>query len=93
YRLRAEFRLRREDQKRYYAIFAPVDNRTPILLYGLPNDSERINAQMPVLRERWESPPPRNRKVLNCGEGQTTGERGWGIEATGEPRRGAGSVR
>ncbi len=64
YRLRAEFRLWREDQKRYYAMFAPGDNRTPILLDGLPIASERINALMPVLRERWEASPNLNHKLF-----------------------------
>ncbi len=64
YRLRAEFRLWREDQKRYYAMFAPGENRTPILLEGLPIASERINALMPVLRERWEASPTLNHKLF-----------------------------
>ena len=64
YRLRAEFRLWREDQKRYYAMFNPGDNRTPILLDSLPIASERINALMPVLRDRWEASPTLNHKLF-----------------------------
>jgi tRNA (uracil-5-)-methyltransferase len=64
YRLRAEFRLWREDQKRYYAMFNPGDNRTPILLESLPIASERINALMPVVRERWEASPTLNHKLF-----------------------------
>ncbi len=53
FRLRAEFRLWREGEQRFYAMFAPGDNRTPIFLDSLPIASERINALMPALRDPW----------------------------------------
>ncbi|MCI8209164.1 tRNA (uracil-5-)-methyltransferase [Pseudomonas sp. S25] len=64
YRLRAEFRLWREDQKRHYAMFTPGDNKNPILLDGLPIASLRINALMPVLRDRWEASKVLNHKLF-----------------------------
>ena len=38
YRMRAEFRLWREDGQRHYAMFAPGDKHTPILL----DDYQRV---------------------------------------------------
>lgn len=64
FRLRAEFRLWREGEQRHYAMFAPGDKHTPILLEGLPIASQRINQLMPVLRERWEANPALNRKLF-----------------------------
>lgn len=55
YRLRAEFRLWREDGQRHYAMFAPGDNRTPILIEQFPVASERINALMPQLKAAWQA--------------------------------------
>jgi tRNA (uracil-5-)-methyltransferase len=55
FRLRAEFHLWREGEQRFYAMFAPGDNRTPILLDRLPIASERINTLMPALRDHWEA--------------------------------------
>ncbi|HEY0287022.1 MAG TPA: tRNA (uridine(54)-C5)-methyltransferase TrmA [Pseudomonas sp.] len=64
YRLRAEFRLWREDGKRHYAMFAPGDKHTPILINEFPIASQQINALMPVLRERWEASKPLNHKLF-----------------------------
>jgi tRNA (uracil-5-)-methyltransferase len=55
YRLRAEFRLWREGGQRHYAMFAPGDNRTPILIEQFPVASARINALMPVLKAAWQA--------------------------------------
>lgn len=55
YRLRAEFRLWREDGLRHYAMFAPGDNRTPIFVEDFPIASERINQLMPRLKSAWSS--------------------------------------
>lgn len=55
YRLRAEFRLWREGGQRHYAMFAPGDNRTPILIEQFPVASERINALMPLLKAAWQA--------------------------------------
>ncbi|MGQ7959301.1 tRNA (uridine(54)-C5)-methyltransferase TrmA [Pseudomonas sp. SP16.1] len=54
YRLRAEFRLWREDGQRHYAMFAPGDKHTPILLDDFPIASLRINQLMPRLRAAWQ---------------------------------------
>ncbi|MCK9534485.1 MAG: tRNA (uridine(54)-C5)-methyltransferase TrmA [Pseudomonas sp.] len=53
YRLRAEFRLWREGGQRYYAMFAPGDNRTPIFVEDFPIASQLINQLMPRLKEAW----------------------------------------
>ena len=55
YRLRAEFRLWREGDQRFYAMFAPGDNRTPIFVENFPIASERINQLMPRLKEAWNN--------------------------------------
>ena len=55
YRLRAEFRLWREGDRRFYAMFAPGDNRTPIFVENFPIASERINQLMPRLKEAWSN--------------------------------------
>ncbi|WP_192980021.1 tRNA (uridine(54)-C5)-methyltransferase TrmA [Pseudomonas sp. EggHat1] len=55
YRMRAEFRLWREDGQRHYAMFAPGDKHTPILLDDFPIASLRINALMPRLRAAWQA--------------------------------------
>ncbi|HAC67855.1 MAG TPA: tRNA (uridine(54)-C5)-methyltransferase TrmA, partial [Pseudomonas sp.] len=47
YRLRAEFRLWRENEERHYAMFAPGDKHTPILIEDFPIASQRINDLMP----------------------------------------------
>jgi len=55
YRLRAEFRLWREGGQRHYAMFAPGDNRTPILIDQFPVASLRINTLMPLLKAAWHA--------------------------------------
>lgn len=55
YRMRAEFRLWRNEQGRHYAMFEPGDNRTPILLENMPIASARINELMPLLKARWQA--------------------------------------
>lgn len=55
YRMRAEFRLWREDGQRHYAMFAPGDKHTPILLDDFPIASLRINELMPRLRAAWQA--------------------------------------
>ncbi|WP_062389979.1 tRNA (uridine(54)-C5)-methyltransferase TrmA [Pseudomonas abietaniphila] len=64
YRLRAEFRLWRDDGKRHYAMFTPGDKYTPILINDFPIASEQINALMPVLRGRWEASKTLNHKLF-----------------------------
>ncbi|MEB0043376.1 MULTISPECIES: tRNA (uridine(54)-C5)-methyltransferase TrmA [unclassified Pseudomonas] len=64
YRLRAEFRLWRENQQRFYAMFAPGNNHTPILIDDFPIASQRINELMPLLRERWEASATLNFKLF-----------------------------
>src|SRR3989338_6297499 len=54
YRLRAEFSLWREDQQRFYAMFAAGDKHTPILMEDFPIASRRINKLMPRLKAAWE---------------------------------------
>jgi tRNA (uracil-5-)-methyltransferase len=61
FRLRAEFRLWREDGQRHYAMFAPGDKHTPILIDDFPIASQRINQLMPRLKAAWqasEAEPP-----------------------------------
>lgn len=55
YRLRAEFRLWREDGQRHYAMFAPGDKHKAILIDELPIASERINQLMPRLKAAWQA--------------------------------------
>ena len=55
YRLRAEFRLWREDGQRHYAMFAPGEKHTPILIDDFPIASLRINALMPRLKAAWQA--------------------------------------
>ena len=55
YRLRAEFRLWREQEERHYAMFAAGDKRTPILIEDFPIASLRINELMPQLKSAWRS--------------------------------------
>lgn len=54
YRLRAEFRLWREDGQRYYAMFEG-DKHTPVLIEQFPIASARINELMPRLKAAWQS--------------------------------------
>lgn len=53
YRLRAEFRLWREDGGRHYAMFEG-DKHTPVLIEQFPIASQRINALMPQLKAAWQ---------------------------------------
>ncbi|WP_421683584.1 tRNA (uridine(54)-C5)-methyltransferase TrmA [Stutzerimonas urumqiensis] len=55
YRLRSEFRLWREGEERHYAMFAPGDKHTPILLDAFPVASRRINELMPPLKAAWQA--------------------------------------
>ena len=55
YRLRAEFRLWREEGQRHYAMFAPGDNRTPIFVEDFPIPSALINQLMPRVKKAWQS--------------------------------------
>ncbi len=55
YRLRAEFRLWREGEDRFYAMFAAGDKHTPILMEDFPIASQRINELMPRLKAAWQS--------------------------------------
>ncbi len=54
YRLRAEFRLWREDGQRHYAMFAPGEKHVPILIDSFPIASARINELMPRLKAAWQ---------------------------------------
>ncbi|MFW3896118.1 tRNA (uridine(54)-C5)-methyltransferase TrmA [Pseudomonas bharatica] len=55
YRLRAEFRLWRQDGQRHYAMFAPGEKHTPILIEDFPIASQRINDLMPRLKSAWQA--------------------------------------
>ncbi|KPM64584.1 tRNA (uracil-5-)-methyltransferase [Pseudomonas putida] len=55
YRLRAEFRLWREDGQRHYAMFAPGEKHKAILIEDFPIASQRINALMPRLKTAWQA--------------------------------------
>lgn len=55
YRLRAEFRLWREQEERHYAMFEAGDKHTPILIDQFPIASARINALMPRLKAAWQA--------------------------------------
>ena len=55
YRLRAEFRLWRESEQRHYAMFAPGDKHTPILIDDFPIASVQINDLMPRLKAAWQA--------------------------------------
>lgn len=55
YRLRAEFRLWREDGQRHYAMFAPGEKHKAILIDDFPIASQRINDLMPRLKAAWQA--------------------------------------
>ncbi|WP_137818273.1 tRNA (uridine(54)-C5)-methyltransferase TrmA [Pseudomonas sp. 2FG] len=55
YRLRTEFRLWRENEERFYAMFAAGDKHRPILLDDFPIASTRINELMPRLKSAWRA--------------------------------------
>ena len=55
YRLRAEFRLWREDGQRHYAMFAPGEKHKAILIEQFPIASQRINELMPQIKAAWQA--------------------------------------
>ncbi|CAM5269664.1 tRNA/tmRNA (uracil-C(5))-methyltransferase OS=Stutzerimonas stutzeri OX=316 GN=trmA PE=3 SV=1 [Stutzerimonas stutzeri] len=55
YRLRAEFRLWREDGQRHYAMFEPGDKHKAILIDEFLIASRRINELMPQLKAAWQA--------------------------------------
>ena len=71
FRLRAEFRLWREGGERHYAMFAPDDKRTPILIEDFPIASLRINQLMPQLKAAWKASSALSHKLFQV-EFQTT---------------------
>ena len=71
FRLRAEFRLWREGGERHYAMFAPEDKRTPILIEDFPIASLRINQLMPQLKAAWKASSALSHKLFQV-EFQTT---------------------
>ncbi|WP_296251803.1 tRNA (uridine(54)-C5)-methyltransferase TrmA [Pseudomonas sp. UBA4194] len=64
YRLRAEFRLWREEGQRHYAMFAPGEKHTPILIDSFPIASQRINALMPRLKAAWQGDAALSNKLF-----------------------------
>ena len=64
YRLRAEFRLWREDGQRHYAMFAPGEKHVPILIDSFPIASARINELMPRLKAAWQADAALSNKLF-----------------------------
>ncbi|MNM64442.1 tRNA/tmRNA (uracil-C(5))-methyltransferase [compost metagenome] len=64
YRLRAEFRLWREEGQRHYAMFAPGEKHKAILIDDFPIGSERINALMPKLKAAWQASEELNNRLF-----------------------------
>ncbi len=64
YRLRAEFRLWREDGQRHYAMFAPGDKHKAILIDDFPIASLRINELMPRLKAAWQGSEALNNRLF-----------------------------
>ena len=64
YRLRAEFRLWREQEERHYAMFEAGDKHTPILIDEFPIASARINALMPQLKAAWQASSALSHKLF-----------------------------
>ena len=64
YRLRAEFRLWREDGQRHYAMFAPGEKHVPILIDSFPIASQRINELMPRLKAAWQADATLSNKLF-----------------------------
>jgi tRNA (uracil-5-)-methyltransferase len=64
YRLRAEFRLWREAGDRHYAMFAPGEKHTPILIEDFPIASLRINELMPKLKAAWQGDAALSNKLF-----------------------------
>lgn len=50
YRMRAEFRIWRQEGDLFYAMFDPEQPRTPVRMDDFPAASERINQLMPLVR-------------------------------------------
>ncbi len=64
YRLRAEFRLWRQDGQRHYAMFAPGEKHTPILIEDFPIASLQINDLMPRMKRAWQSSEALSNKLF-----------------------------
>ena len=64
YRLRAEFRLWREDGQRHYAMFASGEKHVPILIDSFPIASARINELMPRLKAAWQADAALSNKLF-----------------------------
>jgi tRNA (uracil-5-)-methyltransferase len=64
YRLRAEFRLWREEGQRHYAMFAPGEKHVPILIDSFPIASTRINELMPRLKAAWQNDAALSNKLF-----------------------------
>ena len=64
YRLRAEFRLWRQDGQRHYAMFAPGEKHTPILIDDFPIASLRINDLMPRMKAAWQASEALSNKLF-----------------------------
>lgn len=64
YRLRAEFRLWRQDGQRHYAMFAPGEKHTAILIEEFPIASLGINELMPRLKAAWQASDALSNKLF-----------------------------
>ena len=64
YRLRAEFRLWREEGQRHYAMFAPGEKHKAILIDDFPIASQKINALMPRLKTAWQANEDLNNRLF-----------------------------
>lgn len=64
YRLRAEFRLWRQDGQRHYAMFAPGEKNSPILIDDFPIASLRINELMPKMKSAWQASDALSNKLF-----------------------------
>ena len=64
YRLRAEFRIWHEGERLDYVMFDPQAPEIPIPVLDFPAGSARINALMPVLRERLAADDTLRRKLF-----------------------------
>ena len=64
YRLRAEFRLWRQDGQRHYAMFAPGEKNSPILIDDFPIASLRINELMPRMKSAWQASDALSNKLF-----------------------------
>ena len=64
YRLRAEFRLWRQDGQRHYAMFAPGEKNSPILIDDFPIASQRINELMPRMKSAWQASEALSNKLF-----------------------------